>query len=171
MNYSTLEERINFLYGIKDFYRFITNDDWIKDKNQINQLINNITNYLSSELYYYSFYINRSNNFFQQVNLFHILAILCIAAEEYNLSIKYFKILLNLDLKPQVPSSYQKSLYLTKYNSAIYEKYIELLQNFEKNDSFFKYELKTNPFDPDSVSEELDYIYRLTLKNINESFK
>jgi len=105
------------------------------------------------------------------VNLFHILAILCIAAEEYNLSIKYFKILLNLDLKPQVPSSYQKSLYLTKYNSAIYEKYIELLQNFEKNDSFFKYELKTNPFDPDSVSEELNYIYRLTLKNINESFK
>jgi len=167
----SFEERFNYFYGLKDFYRYLKDDSWIKDKNQIKILIKNVEEYLSKELEYYQFYITRENNFHQLINLIHILPFLYLTMGQYKESVKYFEVLLQLGFDFPIDSTFFNSLYLTKYNPSIYKTYINTInENLEKTHTI-NFELHCNPFDPEKSTDSLENMYCLLLDNINKSFK
>ena len=53
----TFEKRFNYFYGIKDLYRYIKDDSWLKNQEKIKELIKNIEDFLSKELAFYQFYL------------------------------------------------------------------------------------------------------------------
>lgn len=170
LNIQNFEERFNFFYGIKNFYQYLKDDSWIKDKKQIKILIENIEEYLSKELEYHQFFLTRENNFTQLINLFHILPFLYLAIDCQKEAKKYFKVLQNFDFSPPYKSSYFKSLYTTKYNPAIYKKYIMMInENMEKK-CLPIFKLKSNLFDPERSTDEQEKMYYSLLKNINRSY-
>lgn len=167
-----LKERFNYFYGIKDFYNYITDDSWIKDKEKIRILITNIEDYISKELDYYQFYFIRENYFYQLVNLFHILALLHMAINEYEQAKKYFEALIKIGFHPPVESIFFKSLGLNKYNPVIYNTYIHIINKLlEGNSCPIDFELKNNPFDLEKIPENIETMYSNVMYNINKSFK
>jgi ribosomal protein S12 methylthiotransferase accessory factor len=164
------DERVTKFYGIKDFIYYLQKDDWLKDKDKIKNLIQNIENYISKELDQYDFTMIRENNYEQSINLFHILALLYMSINKYELAKKYLETLLELDFKKQKKSPYLDSLYNMKYNPNIYKTYIELINNHLDGKNHFEFKLKTNPFDPESGTIEFNNICLSLLKNINNSF-
>ena len=68
-----LEKRVNYFYGINDFYSCLAKNDWLNNPQKIQDFIDSIENYLSKELPYYLFRLTRENNYTQILNLFHIL--------------------------------------------------------------------------------------------------
>ena len=165
------QKKFNYYYGIKDFYKYLQDDKWINDKNKIKDLITNIENYLSAQLDHFYIYVTRENNYFQLINLFHILPFLYLSINQYKTAEKYFKILLKLDFHPPVESSFFNSLYQSKYNPAIYKTYIDMISNLLEKDCKQDFTLKTNPFSPEKGPLESEDYYISLLKNINDSFK
>ncbi len=165
-----LEKRINYLYSIKDFYRYLQNDDWINDKKQIKNLINNLEEYLSRELYFYNFYINRGNCS-QLINLFHILPFLYLATGKPIEAKKYFASLLELKFKPNVDSSFFKSLSLTKYNLSFYKQYIDLIDKTTENNSQIKFRLTESPFDEEDAEYHIIQMHKKLLAQIDQTFE
>lgn len=166
----TFEERFNYFYGIKDLYKYIKDNSWIKNQDKIKKLIENIEDFLSKELAFYQFYLTRENSFHQLVNLYHILPFLYLSIGQNKVAKKYFEILLQLGYHPPIESSFFKSLYQTKYNPIIYKSYIENINKDLENNSITSFELTSNPFDPEKSSENLENMYLLLLYRINKSF-
>ena len=164
------KKRVNSFYGIKNFYQYLKDNNWIKDKKEIKKLIENIESYLSEDLSNYHFYLNRENNFFQLINLFHILPFLYMALEKYDEAVKYFKALLQIDFKPPIESSFYNNLYETKYSPDIYDSYINSIENNTKINQRFNYEIKNNLFDSEISTMKLEKKHINVLKRINESF-
>jgi len=167
----SFEGRFNYFYGIKNFYRYIMDDNWLKEKNQIKTLIKNIEEYLSKELEYYQFYLTRENNFHQLINLFHIIPFLLLALGNYSEAKKYFEVLLKINPHPPIETSFFRSLYLTKYNPSIYETYIKIINNCIEKKYEINFDLKSNPFELEKTTDELEKMYLPLLENINKSFK
>lgn len=165
------QDKFNYFYGIKEFYKYLKDDTWVKDKKQIINLIENIENYLSQQLDHYYFYIYRENNFLQLINMLHILPFLYLSINQLKEAKKYFQTLIELDFHPPVESSFYKSLYLKKYNPKIYKTYLDKINKCLKEKQEYNFELKTNPFNPETGYEELEDMYCQLLKNINKSFK
>jgi len=161
----TFEERFNYFYGIKDFYKYINNNSWLKDKNRITNLIENIENFLSKELAFHQFYLTRENNFHQLVNLFHVLPFLHLAIGKNIVAKKYFEVLLQLGFHPPIESQFLGFLYQTKYNPSIYKEYIDKI-----NKSLIDFELTSNPFDLEKYSDNMENMYYSLLDKINKSF-
>jgi len=169
LNIKNLEERFNFFYGIKNFYRYVKEDSWIKNKKQIKILIENIEEYLSKQPEYYQFYLTRENSFGQLINLFYILPFLHLAADQPKEALAYFRALQNLGYHPPYESSFNKSLYITKYNPIIYQTYVDIItEKLEKNQ--IRFELNSNPFNPEKSTDELENMYSLLFEKINRSF-
>lgn len=164
------QERINYLYGIKDFYNYIKDDNWIKNKNQIRALIENLEKYLSTDLYYYNFYVNRGNCS-QLINLFHILPFLYMAINKPIDAKKYFQALLDLKFKPNIDSSFFKSLSLTKYNPNFYKMFIELIEKSIENNSKIRFDLSENPFDIEHAEYHAVQMYKDLFYHIDQTFK
>jgi len=139
-----LEKRFNYYHGIKDLYRYVVNDSWVKNRNKIEKLIENVEEYLSAELDHFYINIIREKNFSQQINLFHVLLFLYLSIDQYGIARKYFEMLKELNLSPIVPS-------------------LDLIKN--------NFELKSNPFDFEKSSKEVEKQYSILLKNLNDSFR
>ena len=84
------EKRFNFFYGINEFYKYVNDDKWLRDKDEIKNLIENIEKYLSLNLPFYKINIVRGL-FYQPVNLFKILSKLYLSIGEKEISEKYAK--------------------------------------------------------------------------------
>lgn len=165
-----LEERINYFFGIKDFHSFITSDKWLNEKKKIKKLIKNIEEYLSKELIFHIIKITRENNYTQSISLFHILPFLYLAINDYVNSKKYFEFL--LDMKPDLANnqSFIKSLFFSEQYSDYIKTYIGLINDSIKEKRNLNFKLKKNPFDSDSTSEEIEEMYVMLLKKINDSY-
>ena len=164
------ESRVNAFYGIKDFLKYLRSDKWIKNKEQIRQLIKNFEGYLSKELAYYYFPVCRENNFFQIINVLHIMPFLHMAVDEYDVAKKYFEMLAKLDFHPPFDSSFYQSLYLTKYSPSIYKAYVDLINRKDSKELTFDFSLPSNPLDADICIDDLDKLNYLALKNIADSY-
>jgi ribosomal protein S12 methylthiotransferase accessory factor len=167
---NNFQDRFNYFYGIKDFFSYLKDDDWINDKRKIRLLIENIEKYLSEKLDHYYFYINRQSNFSQLINTFHILPFLYLSINDYKEAKKYFEALIYLDFQPPVKSAFYKSLYQTKYNPKKYKNYILQINRCIEKKSDYKYKLKANPFNPETGTKKIEKIYCQLLTNINKSF-
>lgn len=166
-----LENKFNYFYGINDFYGYLKDDSWIKNKNKIEKLIENIEKYLSKELDHYYFFINREINFYHLINTIHILPFLYLSLNKLKDAKKCFEALIELNFHPPTESTFYKELYREKYNPEIYKTYISKINKSLKKNKKYNFELKSNPFNPDTCTEEMEKIYIEILKNINESFK
>lgn len=163
------EERYNYFYGIKDIYSYFIDDKWIKNKNKIKKLIENLEEYLSIYLLYYQIRITRENLYHQLIDIFHILPFLYMSIGEYNEAKKYFEVLLDINCYfLEVSSSFYKSQLLTRYNPETYEIFIDLIdKKFPIN-----YKLKSNILITDeNVSDEVENMYLSLLRSINKSFR
>jgi len=167
---SDFKERFNEFYGIKDFYFFIKENDWINDKTKIKKLIYNLESYLSKELPYFEIYLTRENNFQQYINILHILPFLYLSIDCKKEAYVYFKFLLELDLKPPYDSSFFNKIFLSVQNPEIYLKYMYLIEKAIEAGSNFYFELKSNPFHYDVLSDNLEGLYLNLIKNINDSY-
>jgi len=163
------DARINYFYGIENFYKYVSQDKWIKDKIQVISLIDNIKNFLSKELNHYTFPMSREGIFFQWINLIHILPFLYISINDYEMAKKYFKLNIKIDTEFPTESSFFRVLHSTKYNKNNYKKYIDLIddKNFDDSDYF---KLKSNPLDMELCSDEQEQMYFKILKKISDSF-
>ena len=160
----------DYYHGIKDFFKYLQDDKWINNKNKIKYLIKNIENYLSAQLDHFYIYVARENNYFQLINLFHVLPFLYLSISKYEVAKKYFKLLLQLDFYPPVKSSFLDSLYQTKYNTTFYKDYISRASRYLKKNCKKNFELKSNPFNPEKGTKEAEDTYLLLLKSLNDSF-
>jgi hypothetical protein len=166
----TFEERFNYFYGIEDFHKYLKDDSWIKQTNEIIKLIKNIEIFLTKELAYHQFYLTRENSFHQLVNLFHILPFLYLSTGQLTEAEKYFDFLLELGYRPPIESSFYRFLYQTKYNPDIYKGYIkEISKDIEKN-SVTDFKLSSNPFNPEKISKDSEKMYLKLLEIINKSY-
>jgi ribosomal protein S12 methylthiotransferase accessory factor len=166
--YANFTERFNEFYGIKDFYYYIKENEWITDKKKIKSLIENLEDYLSKELSYYSIYLTRENNFQQYINIIHILPFLYLSIDDKKEAKDYFKFLLKLKIKPPYDSSFFKNLFKTKYAPPIYQKYIKLLEDDDEYVNNFR--METNPFKYVQLEDHLHKKYINILRKINDSF-
>jgi YcaO-like protein with predicted kinase domain len=171
MKLKNFQDKFNYFYGIKDFYKYLKNDSWIKDEKQIKKLIKNIEDYLSQQLDHYYFHVYRDNNFSQLINMLHVLPFLYLSIDQLKEAKKYFQALIELDFHPPIESSFYKDLYRKKYNPKIYKKYIDKINKCLKEDIRYNFELKSNPFSPETGYEKFKDMYFCLLKNINKSFK
>jgi len=151
-----LEQQFNFLYGIKDFYEYNTNGDWIEDKESIKALIHNIEDALSEDLSSFEFFIKRGP-FYQCINLFHLLAFCNLAIGNYDKSLKYFEFLEKNLSGGEIEMNFLNEMFNPSFDPDLYLKYINLIKEkaFEMdNSSLFKF--KSNPFDPEEKREKND---------------
>ncbi len=148
---SKISERVDYFYGIKDFYLYATNDKWIKNEKKIKILINNIEDFLSKEPSSYIFTLIRENFFRQTINLYEILAIL------YN-SIN----------KNEKAKKYLKVIKLLKERKCISKETMILDNCNEKN--LFNFDISKNPFNPEEPNFETDKYYTDLIKKISDSF-
>ncbi len=163
------EEKFNFFYRIKDFYKYIADDNWINNKEKISTLINNIEESLSMDLYAFHFCLMRGN-FQQFVNLFNILAFSNMAIEKYENAKKYFKIMLELKYIPAFFSTYFNKLLNPGYNPSLHSDYIKNIDTGLENNNMPRFNYKCNPFKPELYLEGLEQKFVNLLKNINKSF-
>ena len=164
------EKRFNFFYGIKDFYYFVTSNDWISDKEKLQNLITNIESFLSTDLSSYKFFFNRG--FFNQIiNLFHILAFLHLSVENFEESLKYMQFLKSHKDKSIYFSDFYNNLLNPAYDSSTYSTFISEIQKEIKYPGTMKpYVFQKNPFKPKTVPDEVDILFKSLLKKINDSF-
>jgi len=168
-NIKNFDERINYFYGIKNFYKYVSQDKWIKDKKQISLLINNIENFLSKELNHYVFPMSREGIFFQWVNLIHILPFLYLSINDLENAKKYFQLNIKISTQPPTESPFFRFLYSTKYSEKNYKRYINYIDKKVINNKN-NFELKSNPFDMEPCNEEQEQIYFKIFRKIGESF-
>jgi len=162
--------RYNYYYGIKNFYDYVKNDNWINNNKEIQKLINNIENHLSKELTSYQFFLMRGA-FNQYVNLFHILAFSYLAVKNYKESLKYMNFLKELDNKIDYLSVFHNVLLNTSYNPSLYSSYIHLLKRELKEPGTIKdFKFKQNPFQPIDKLFDSSHLIETLLTNINDSF-
>ena len=171
LSIKNFDKKIELFYGIKEFYTYLRNDKWLNNSKKIEALIHNIEKYLSHELDHYFFYINRANNFSQYINLLHILPFLYMAINEYKIAKKYFEVLIKLEFKPPIKSSYFKSLFLNIYNVENYKIYIELINRHINGKKRLEFKLDKNPFDADSCDTYMEKLNYLILQRAGESFE
>ena len=164
------EKRFNFFYGIKDFYYFVTNNDWTADKEKLQNLITNIESFLSTDLSSYKFFFNRG--FFNQIiNLFHILAFSHLSVGNFEESLKYMQFLKNHKDKSIYFSEFYNNLLNPASNSSAYSNFINKIKKEIKNPGSMKpYVFPKNPFKPSAIPEEVDVLFKNLLKKINDSF-
>ena len=152
----SLEKQFNFLYGIKDFYRYAESDEWLNNKSRINKLVYNIEDFLSEDLF--SFEINlKRGPFYQRINLFNILALANLSIGNYEESLKYLKFLEKQLSREKLKLDSFNELYDLDSGSSIYLKYIGLIKEkmYEKYGlPIFKFTL--NPFHPEKDTKLLD---------------
>jgi YcaO-like protein with predicted kinase domain len=165
-----MEKRVNYFYGINDFYSHLTKNDWLNNPQKIQNLIHSIENYLSKELPYYLFKLTRENNYTQILNLFHILPFLYLSINNLEEAKKYFRSLIKLNPHLLTDHFFFKSLSLIKYNQSIYKAYIHAIEDIQEKNTNLDFKLKSNPFDPEIVSDELEDMYVLFLEKINNSY-
>jgi len=166
----SFEEKFNKFYGIDNFLYYIKSNEWIHNKNKIQDLIKSLEDYLSRELPYYNIFLTRENNFQQFVNLLHILPFLYLSLDMKKEALDYFKFLLKLKMKPPYKSSFFRYLFLSKYNPDMYKRCIYLLQQSIDKNTDLNFELRSNPFKYEVVEDNLENIYCTMLKIINNSF-
>jgi hypothetical protein len=93
--------------------------------------------------------------------------------DKYEDAKKYFEVLLDID--PYLFSDYSyfkflKALHLTKYSPELYKAYIEILNHCISNGTNIDYNLISNPFDPDTVPDDIENMYVMLLKKINNCY-
>ncbi len=165
------EERFNTFHGIKDFYKFINDDNWMNDKKKIQIFIKNIEDYLSSDITSFDFSF-RFEFFNIYINLFHVLAFSNLAIERYDEALKYFEVLLKLDYKPNFLSSYFNELFKKAYDPSVYSNYIKVITEGRKdNKKLPGFTLTSNPLKRTVLLEEdIDYFSSLIFTNIKKSY-
>jgi len=101
IDYSDCEE---IIYGLKNISYYIRNNHWLKSKEGIEGLINDIENYLSSHLFKPTIDIN-----YKPVFLFNLLALANLAVKNYKEALNYFKIAKNsTDFDPKARLYFNK---------------------------------------------------------------
>lgn len=165
-----ISERINYYYGIKNFYRYLINDDWINDEKQIKDLITNIEKFLEKEPYSYNINLIRENFFRQKVNLFHILGLLYLSIGKIDISKKYFKALTFINDSIGKNNDNFLNQIRRNFSSDFYRSFNSLLDDmiYEKISSDFIF--SKNPFDPELTALDIDKYYSLLIKRIVKSF-
>lgn len=166
---SNYEERFNSYYGIKDFHRYVFNDDWLNDKSLIQNLIRNLEDYLSEYLFFYHIWL-RYNIFHQFVNLFLVLAFAYLALEKYNEALSYFKFILELEDKPDFHLEYSDIIF--GYTPSSILTWIVIIENIlTKKDKVFPiFQFENNPFKRKNNGRvNSEYQFQMLLKNINDS--
>lgn len=169
LNFESFEERFNYFYGIKDFYNYFHNDNWIEDNQSIATLIENIEEYLSQNLFFYHIWIYLGY-FLQFINLFHILAFANLSLGKYEEALKYFRVLLDLEDKPDFHSEYSDIIF--NYTPSYISAYITLLEKRQiENKKIPKFRFKSNPFKREEIGlEHSEYLFSSHLRTINDSF-
>jgi len=163
------EEKFNFLYGINNFYRYVTEDNWIKNCDEIKILISDLEKFLSRNLLSFRFCI-RQGHFLYPINLLHILAFCNLAIGKYENSLEYFKALLELDDKPPYYTPYFNILLNPGYNPSLYSVYTELIKMWMEKNNTPKFQFQSNPFKPKSFLKESEHFFYVLLTNLSKSF-
>lgn len=162
-------ERFNFLYGIKDFYRFVAKDDWMKNKCEIKRLTKKLEEFLSENLLSFRFCI-RQGHFHYPVNLFEVLAFSNLSLGNYVNAAKYFNVLLQLNDKPPFYSPYFNVLLNPGYNPVLHSAYARILQTLEEDKGSLEFTFEYNPFKPRTVFTGFEPFFHFLLEKISRSF-
>lgn len=162
-------ERFNYLYGIKDFYYYLTDDSWMNNKEKTEKLVTNLEEFLSKNLTSHRFLI-RQMHFIYPVNLFHILAFSNFSLEKYVDTLKFLETLLRLNDKPSFYTSYLNTLLNPGYNPVFFSGYINLIKNGLENNNTPKFSFTSNPFRPKGIIKDSEIFYKNLLSTINNSY-
>lgn len=156
IEFKNIEEQFNFLYGIKDFFNFNEDDKWINNQKSIKDLIRNIQDSLSEDLFSFELYLRRGP-FYQCINLFHILAFCNLAIGNNDESLKYLEFLEKQLSEKNLKIDYFNELNNPGFDSSIYNKFISLIKekSNEKSNSFL-FNFTSNPFLPEVNTEVLE---------------
>jgi len=168
LDFENDEKRFNFFYDIDNFYRYVFEDDWFENKEEIKKLITNIQDSLSRYLYYYQIDFCYNGYFYYLVNLFYVLAHLNLVLKRFDDALKYFYALEKLGFDVPFDALYFRRIYQEKYTPKNFVKYIDFLRN--KTEDKLDYKIKSNPFRQEESFSDLDELIRPLLININDSF-
>jgi hypothetical protein len=163
------QQRFNSLYGVQNFYRYLTEENWINNKKIIENLVGDIEEFLSKNLLSYRFFI-RQMHFLYPVNLFHILAFSNFSLGRYNETLKCLDFLIRLDDKPSFYSTYFNILLNPGYNPVLFSAYARLIRKGLKNGNPPCFTYSSNPFKPKGVIPDSETFFHDMLTNLNNSF-
>jgi len=162
-------DRFNYLYGVKDFYYYLTDDSWINNKEKTEELVANLEDFLSKNLTSYRFLI-RQMHFIYPVNLFHILAFSNLSLENYLDTLKFLEILIRLNDKPSFYTPYFNTILNPGYNPVLFSGFINLIKNGLEKNNPQNFSFNSNPFRPKGVIKESKVFYEKLLSTINNSY-
>ena len=162
-------KRLNRLYGIDDFLKYAVEDDWIKNNDKIQTLVNNIEKGLSKNPLAYRFFI-RQGHFLNLLNLFRILAFSNLSLGNYEESLKYFDFLLELNDKPTQFTPRLNELLNPGYNPALFSEYKEKISKGLESNEPPTFNFESNPFKQKIVVKELEEYFDKFLIDFNKSY-
>jgi len=163
------EERINFLYEIKNLYKYLIDDSWLNEKQSLQDLIINLEEFLSKNLISHRFLI-RQGHFLYPVNLFRILAFSNFALGNYDDALKYLNVLLKLKDKPPFYSAHFNILLNPGYDPVLFSIYKKLIIQGLKNYDPPIFNFSSNPFKPKGIFNDSDTFFDILLNNLRRSF-
>ena len=84
-------ERFDFFYGIRNFYHYVNDDNWIHEKEEVEGFIECIEEYLSFNLPFYHISIDRGM-FRQQINLLYLLGRLYALLGRFRIAMTFYRL-------------------------------------------------------------------------------
>lgn len=170
IKFKNIEEQFNFLYNIKDFLSFNEDNKWINNEKKIKDLIINVEDSLSEDLFSFELYIQRGP-FYQCINLFHIIALCNLAVGNNDKSLKYFEFLEKQYNEKKLKIDYFNKLNNPDFDPLIYKHFIKLIKGKNADSIETKiYNFKSNPFLPELAANKSETEKEKIVKKYANSF-